>query len=1183
MDAIVKRNKELGATHVALTEHGNTNGIFELVKSCKENGMKPAPGIELYLESPFKDVLQVRFEAERVRRAADGRRAMNVEKMLAEAYVHLTVLFKDEWAYQYFCRLSPIMEQRAVVRYGERKPLMTWDELTGAAGHIVVGSGCPVGYVQKWVLPGRHEVRADLAELAYCQLREAVGPDNFFVEVLPHVMTHEWLRPVRAKDARWALEKGTDAQVATLLKRMSLVDKAALALKVSSKADNEILKEGTFVANECCPEAPDGDRQKMPNRFVLEMAAKYGDRAIISLDSHFALPSQKLIQTAKISNGQENWVFHESYHVMPTEEAAEKLRANLGVSDETIEGWVDNSYSVADQLSGFSVKTNSDRWVLNSECGSEISQLKPLMDRHGRTRWGDPREMAQLKHEIHMMRHNRKGINLLPYFFLVEDVANFCRENDILMTVRGSAGGSLLLYNLGVSAVNPLKHDLSFGRFITEGRIVANTMPDTDIDISTTGRGKVLQYLKDKYGDKFCQISTDSVLKLRSSIKDAERAFKGAVSRETEALCKTLPNQPQSADSYDFVFGAQDKAGHHVPGVFDTNEKLRAYAKANPEIWETVSEMLGINRQKGVHACGVVIADKPVQEYCPITYVSDTRVTGFAPKSVELAGLIKFDFLGLNTLDDIQGALRSIRSRTGESLDPWNLPYDREVVEEFVKGHTETVFQFDTDTVRPYLMNIMKAEVQNDLHSVLECLAAVTSLCRPGCLDAPTSDGRTLAEVYVACANGEPVTYVHQDLEPILKDTFGVQLFQEQSMRIFKDLAGYSDEQAETVRRGIGKKEDKVLASCMGDLKKGCLARGWTESQVELLMDQISASARYSFNKSHATSYAYIAYACMYLKTRYKLDWWKSVLSHSDKSEMVTKFWKYVSKFVSMPNLSKISRDFEIDGSSLVAPISIVTGIGEKAYDQLVVKAPYVDLDGFVKAHFGARGADDARSAIHTGVVHKLVAAGILDSVMPDAGATVPDKIQAFEVLKCKHKGRKAKVEPVPEEYHNITSLGRYMLLKQTVGVYSDDLRPIVLENRGGYLENGRWFININGRKLVVGDGESISKIKGLVEKGMGPRSGMAAACLAYVVSEKVQQYRQKGTGEPRSMTKLVLDSGGVFWEEVIWPPRNGAYAPTGYKGLPVMITYGFTSDRYYVNSINPLVDRGQENRYDLK
>ena len=333
----------------------------------------------------------------------------------------------------------------------------------------------------------------------------------------------------------------------------------------------------------------------------------------------------------------------------------------------------------------------------------------------------------------------------------------------------------------------------------------------------------------------------------------------------------------------------------------------------------------------------------------------------FSPKPAEAAGLVKFDLLGLNTLRDIRFAVKSIKERTGVELDPFHLPYDPKCAEQFAAGNTIGVFQFDTPTVRPYQVKIVKPDKLKNLVDLIEINAAITSLCRPGTLDAPSGDGRTLAEVFLACANGEQVRYLHPDLEPILRETYGIQLYQEQTMKIFTDIGGMDDAEADEVRRGIGKKNKKVLEEATNKLRGRALQRGWSEEQVKLLMEQINASANYSFNKSHAVSYSYVAYACMYLKTNYKLDWWKAILSNSSKDELATKFWKHVQEFTALPDINMSKESYEIVGDRVVAPFSILSGVGEKAYEDLMRCKPYTSLEHFIRSHFPTKEEEQAK------------------------------------------------------------------------------------------------------------------------------------------------------------------------------------------------------------------------------
>jgi DNA polymerase-3 subunit alpha len=631
---IVARNKELGATHVAITEHGNMNSNMLLYKECKKQKLKPILGIELYVEVPdfIKEWLRPQYHNYFASTEKEETRNKKVERKLREDYFHLTVHFKDEIAYKYFCQLTPKMEENAVTKYQERKPRCTIDDLRAISGHITIGSGCVLGGIMRWLLPKVNggAINRDIAEQMYNIIREIAGEGNFIVEIFPHVLDIDWVKPI--------FEAG----------------------KVKTK--------GFEQPN------PNGDIQLEPNKFVLEMANRYGDPVVISLDSHYTTRDQKVIQDLILGQGKGLLKQTGYFYIMSSDEAAEVFRKTLGVSDEIISKWIENSYTWASKFDNFKITTNDDRWVLPEAPVDFMQKLKQKIDRYDRMDWENQQMLDRLKKEIKILFFNGK-INLYNYFDTVEDIANYCKDNHILLNLRGSGGGSLLSYLLGVSGFNPLKHDLSFERFLTEGRIKANTLPDLDIDVSD--QEKVFKYLESKYGDNFCRISTDTLLKLKSAIKDADRASYGEVRKEIEDMCKKLPTPPQGTNDQEFVFGYTDKEGNHHPGILECNSELQKYKDSNPKEWDMVTKLLGLCRQKSTHACGTIIADKPVQDYCPIIRVGDTKVTGFGPKSVENAGLIKYDLLNLKTLKDIQGCLDSIFERTGIKIDPWNLPYDQ--------------------------------------------------------------------------------------------------------------------------------------------------------------------------------------------------------------------------------------------------------------------------------------------------------------------------------------------------------------------------------------------------------------------------------------------------------------------------------------------------------------------------
>src|SRR5690606_35214586 len=322
--------------------------------------------------------------------------------------------------------------------------------------------------------------------------------------------------------------------------------------------------------------------------------------------------------------------------------------------------------------------------------------------------------------------------DFLPYFFVLEDICDFCRKNGILFNTRGSAGGSLVLYLLGCSITDPIKYGLQFERFLTLGRIKSGTLPDIDMHFSS--RDKILEYTKAKYGDRMAPISIQKPLKIKGSIKDIERVYYREVRPDTENMCKMIPGVPQGVDEFKWLMGYEDDVQGHVPGFFEDEnhpgaKALREYAKNNPDIWDTLLKCLGVMREKSVHACGVIISSEPVQNTMPLLQVSDTLCTAYGPKDVEAVGGVKFDFLGVKTLMALEITMKSIAERTGKILTWEEFPHDPEVYTDIIeKDRLHAIFQINTPTMRPFVKKILPKTVDN--------ISAICALVRPGCLDA---------------------------------------------------------------------------------------------------------------------------------------------------------------------------------------------------------------------------------------------------------------------------------------------------------------------------------------------------------------------------------------------------------------------------------------------------------------
>ena len=427
----IDRAIELGRPSDCITEHGNMNSIAQHHAYCTKKKMIPVIGIEAYIINPLEPIV------------------LNKKGQSVPNYNHITIHFCNEKAYQYFCKLTPIMESRAVVKYGERKPLMTFEELEEIGSEIVLGSGCLLGFTQKYILNGDIEK----AKIMYEKCRSVVKPDRWFCEILPHIIDREWQKPT--KD-----EKGNTIP-------------------------------GYFKPNDCVDGIPK-DIQMLPNRFMLQMAKKYGDKCLISEDSHLSTRNDKIIQDVRLSNGSlESWRFYIDYSMESSDFWAEKLKEQLGLEDKQIEEMIDNSYFCLDQVKDCKFRTaDTDGWNLPSietvfgdkyKGKTNVQILHEFVQEVGRFPKKDHPRYQEYKdrylREIELF-HRNGTIDLIPYFFVVFDVVNWARKNSILPNVRGSAGGSILTYLLGMSVTDPIKWELPVERMMTVERV--KSLPDID-------------------------------------------------------------------------------------------------------------------------------------------------------------------------------------------------------------------------------------------------------------------------------------------------------------------------------------------------------------------------------------------------------------------------------------------------------------------------------------------------------------------------------------------------------------------------------------------------------------------------------------------------------------------------------------------------------------------------------
>jgi DNA polymerase-3 subunit alpha len=500
------------------------------------------------------------------------------------------------------------------------------------------------------------------------------------------------------------------------------------------------------------------------------------------------------------------------------------------------------------------------------------------------------------------------------YFLIVSDFIRFARESGISVGPgRGSAAGSIVAWALRITEIDPLKYDLLFERFLNPERI---SMPDIDIDFCQARRSEVIDYVTRKYGrENVAQIVTFSQLKPKLAVRDVARVMSLPL-QLGDKIAKLVPDGP------DVTFERALKESPGLRGLLASDESAR-------RIVQIAERLEGLSRHAGMHAAGVVIAPRPIMEFLPLYRTNkDEITTQFDMNAVEKMGLLKIDFLGLITLDILDAATAAVKERHGVSLDMEHLPLDDEkTFELFRAGKTACVFQFDSGGMRD-LLRRAKPRVFADL-------AALNALFRPGALDAGT------VEEYVRRRNGTSrVTYPLPELQPVLEETLGILVYQEQVMRIAQSVAGYSLAEADLLRKAIGKKKREIMQAEAEGFIRRAVEHGTPKKKAQELWSLIEPFARYGFNKSHAVAYALVAYKTAYLKAHYPVDFLAATLSAEIGS--TDGIVKVIGDCVEMgipvlpPDINESQKNFGGVGQAIRFGLAAIKGVGDAAAEAIL-------------------------------------------------------------------------------------------------------------------------------------------------------------------------------------------------------------------------------------------------------
>lgn len=702
------------------------------------------------------------------------------------------------------------------------------------------------------------------------------------------------------------------------------------------------------------------EKQKMSNPGMIELAKELGIKMVITNDSHYLKKEDAdwhdtllCIQTNALKESNDRFRFpNDEFYVKTPEQLRDSFK---WMDSELFEECIKNTVEVADKchliiemgkyhIPYFELPPNH-----TSESYLDYMCMQGIKKRYGAL---TPELKERLEYELGVI--NKMGF--AEYFLIVSDFIQYAKRNDIPVGPgRGSAAGSLVSYVLEITDLDPIKHNLLFERFLNPERV---SMPDVDVDFCVERRGEVIDYVTQKYGaDKVCQIITFGTLAARNAMKSVARVYDIPFAQSNQ-WAQLIPAEPK------IKIDDALKDGMELKKLYDTDPTVK-------KLVDMAKAIEGLKNNTGMHAAGVIISKMPLSDVVPVEPSKEGLiVTEYTMIEDEHIGLLKMDFLGLRNLTIIHNALKMIQKRTGEWLAINDIPLDDKLTFELLqKGDTDGVFQLESAG--------MKKLVKDLKPSVFEDLGALVALFRPGPL------GSGMVQDFVERKHGrQKIEYAHPLLEPILKDTYGTIVYQEQIMQIFQTLADYSLGQADNVRRMMGKKQIEKMAEQKGLFIERSAAHGMTEKGATELFEQIEKFASYCFNRSHSAAYAFVAYQTAYLKAHYPVEYMSALLSSVSSDQEKTQL--YISECQKMgikvlaPDVNKSNAKFTPDGNNIRFGLASIKNVGEGVIE--LIEKERESQDGEFKSLYDFCTRIDYKS-YNTRTLESLIKAGAFSNI----------------------------------------------------------------------------------------------------------------------------------------------------------------------------------------------------------
>ena len=770
--------------------------------------------------------------------------------------------------------------------------------------------------------------------------------------------------------------------------------------------------------------------QKLVNQQLLRMSQETGIELVATNDVHYtnaedAEPHDILLclQTGKKLADEDRMRYEGGQYYVKSEEEMKTLFPYALQALENTQKIADRCHVEIEfghtKVPHFEVPEGYDSWTyLNKLCHEGLD-----------CRYGEdaPKYLQKLDDELAVI----KNMGYVDYFLIVWDFIHYAREHDIMVGPgRGSAAGSLVSYTTGITDIDPIRYNLIFERFLNPERV---SMPDIDVDFCFERRQEVIDYVVEKYGkDCVTQIVTFGTLAARGVIRDVGRVM-DLPYNFVDTIAKAIPNE----------------LGITIDKALMMNPELRGMYESDESVKKLIDmsrRLEGLPRHTSMHAAGVVISQKPMDEYVPLSRASDgTITTQFTMTTIEELGLLKMDFLGLRTLTVIQNAVRLAEKSSGKKIDMNAIDYnDKKVLDSLGTGKTDGVFQLESAGMK----NFMKELKPQSLEDVI----AGISLYRPGPMD--------FIPAYIKGKDHpESITYDCPELEPILAPTYGCIVYQEQVMQIVRDLAGYTWGRSDLVRRAMSKKKGKVMEQerknfVYGNPEEnvpGCIARGIDEKVANKIYDNMIDFAKYAFNKSHAAAYAVVAYQTAYLKYYYPVEFMAalmtSVLDNTSKVSEYIYTCRQMGIAILPPDINEGEGGFSVSGQAIRYGLSAIKSIGRPVIDAIVeerkIRGPFTTLKDFITRLSGREvNKRTIENFIKAGALDGLegnrrqkmmIYGSLLDALNQEKKTTMAGQMTLFDIAPEEDKAEYEIKLPDVEEYDKEVLLG---FEKEVLGIY---------------------------------------------------------------------------------------------------------------------------------------------------